>query len=73
MPFWKPPKPLPEPSKDAADAETAFSGIWRKFLPAWTRAGEDVDKMWDVIVEVATEFHYLRAGEKPGKPKAEGQ
>eukprot|EP00972_Heterocapsa_arctica_P079274 11685269-Heterocapsa_arctica.AAC.1 len=29
--------------------------------------------MWDVIVEVATESHYLRAGEKPGKPKAEGR
>eukprot|EP00972_Heterocapsa_arctica_P112172 16430340-Heterocapsa_arctica.AAC.1 len=29
--------------------------------------------MRDVIEEVATEFHYLRADEKPGKPKDVGQ
>eukprot|EP00972_Heterocapsa_arctica_P048529 7152935-Heterocapsa_arctica.AAC.1 len=62
-----------EPSKAAPDAETVFSCIWRKFLPAWNKAGEDLDIMWDVIEEVATAFHYLRADEKPGKPKAVGR
>eukprot|EP00972_Heterocapsa_arctica_P004002 595193-Heterocapsa_arctica.AAC.1 len=47
--------------------------FWKKFLLDWTRAGEDIDKMWDVIVKVATEFHYLRAGEQPGKSKSVGQ
>eukprot|EP00972_Heterocapsa_arctica_P008137 1189892-Heterocapsa_arctica.AAC.1 len=29
--------------------------------------------MWEVIEAVATEFHYLRAGEVPGKPKERGR
>eukprot|EP00972_Heterocapsa_arctica_P034041 5011471-Heterocapsa_arctica.AAC.1 len=29
--------------------------------------------MWEVIEAVAAEFHYLRAGEEPGKPKERGK
>eukprot|EP00972_Heterocapsa_arctica_P034394 5064963-Heterocapsa_arctica.AAC.1 len=50
---------------------STISGAEKK--AEWDAAGEDLDKMWNVIDSLATENQYIRAGEPLGQPKDGGK